>query len=181
MDNERVGVARVLRVRDRRSIARSRALDLPLRSPAELAATDTQALTQDDYRALGEFRHAIRQFLAFSEEGAKAHGLTSQQHQALLVVRAHAGPGPISISDLAQSLLIKNHSAVELVARLVERDLVSRREADLDRRRVVLSLRPRGAEILEAISRRNLARLNDGADILVEIVEAARRAARPPR
>jgi DNA-binding MarR family transcriptional regulator len=152
-----------------------------LRSPSKAAPTDPDALTQDDYRALGDFRHAIRQFLAFSEDGAKAHGLTSQQHQALLAIKAHPGPDPISIGDLSRSLLIKNHSAVELVARLVERDLVSRRDADADRRRVILALRPRGAEILEAISRRNLERLNDGADILVEIVEAARRAARPAR
>jgi len=152
-----------------------------LRSPSEPASIDPDALTPDDYRALGDFRHAIRQFLAFSEDGAKAHGLTSQQHQALLAIKAHPGPEPISIGDLSRSLLIKNHSAVELVARLVERDLVSRRDADADRRRVILALRPRGAEILEAISRRNLERLNDGADILVEIVGAARRAARPSR
>lgn len=152
-----------------------------LRSPAQPIPPEDEALTADDYRALGDFRQAIRQFLAFSEDGAKAHGLTSQQHQALLAIKAHPGPDPISIGDLAQSLLIKNHSAVGLVARLVERDLVSRRDADADRRRVILALRPRGAEILEAISRRNLTRLNDGADILVEIVEAARRAARQPR
>lgn len=149
-----------------------------MQSPAPPASTDDEALTSEDYRALGDFRHAIRQFLAFSEDGAKTHGLTSQQHQALLAIKAHPGPDPISIGDLAQSLLIKNHSAVELVARLVERDLVSRRDADEDRRRVILSLRPHGEEILEAISRRNLSRLNDGADILAEIIEAARRAAR---
>ncbi len=135
------------------------------------------ALSADDYRALGEFRRAIRQFLAFSEQGARDHGLTAQQHQALLAIKAHPGPAPISIGDLADSLLIKNHSAVELVARLVERDLVLRRESDADRRRIVLTLRPRGAEILEIISRRNLYRLRQGADILADIIEAARRAA----
>ena len=141
---------------------------------------EDDALTTDDYQALGEFRRAIRQFLAFSEEGARAHGLTSQQHQALLAIKAHRGPDPISIGDLAQCLLIKNHSAVELVARLIERDLVSRRDDDADRRRVVLALRPRGADILETISRRNLDQLRQGADILAEIIEAAHRAA-PPR
>lgn len=138
-----------------------------------------QPLTADDYQALGEFRQAIRQFLAFSEEGARAHGLTSQQHQALLAIKAHRGPDPISIGDLAQRLLIKNHSAVELVARLIERDLVSRRDDEADRRRVVLDLRPRGADILEIISRRNLGQLRQGADILAEIIEAAHRAAAP--
>jgi len=154
-----------------------------LPSPSSSTAADDadDALTDADYRALGDFRQAIRQFLAFSEEGAKAHGLTSQQHQALLAIRAHPGPEPMSIGELARSLLIKNHSAVELVARLVERDLVARRDADADRRRVILALRPRGIECLEAISRRNFERLNDGADILVGITKAARRAARPAR
>lgn len=149
-----------------------------LPSPA-LSSDAGDALDPSDYRALGEFRSAIRQFLAFSEQGAREHGLSSQQHQALLAIKAHPGPDPISIGELADSLLIKNHSAVELVARLVERDLVMRRDSEADRRRVLLALRPRGADILEAISRRNLARLHEGADILVDIIEAARRAAGP--
>lgn len=149
-------------------------------SPAPPSPADTdqgQPLTADDYQALGEFRRAIRQFLAFSEEGARAHGLTSQQHQALLAIKVHRGPDPISIGDLAETLLIKNHSAVELVARLIERDLVSRRDDEADRRRVVLELRPHGADVLETISRRNLGQLRQGADILAEIIEVAHRAA----
>lgn len=149
-------------------------------SSSTAASAADAALTDEDYRALGDFRRAIRQFLAFSEQGARDHGLTAQQHQALLAIRAHPGPDPISIGELADSLLIKNHSAVELVARLVERDLVARRDSDTDRRRVVLELKPGGAAALEAISRRNLNRLNQGADILAEIIETARRAA-PPR
>lgn len=148
----------------------------PPAPPSPADAEPGSPLTDDDYQALGEFRRAIRQFLAFSEEGARAYGLTSQQHQALLAIKVHGGPDPMSIGDLAQTLLIKNHSAVELVARLVERDLVSRRDDDADRRRVVLSLRPRGEEILETISRRNLGQLRRGADILEEIIAAAHRA-----
>ncbi|WP_235523756.1 MULTISPECIES: MarR family transcriptional regulator [unclassified Caulobacter] len=153
----------------------------PPLSPPSPHPVDNPALTEDDYRALGDFRLAIRQFLAFSEQGAREHGLSAQQHQALLAIKAHPGPDPISIGELSRSLLIKNHSAVELVARLVERDLVARRDSDADRRRVVLALRPRGETILEAISQRNLGRLNEGADILAGIIEAARRAARPSR
>ena len=39
----------------------------------------------------------------------------------------------MSIGELADSLLIKNHSAVGLVARLVERGLVRRHAAGLSR------------------------------------------------
>lgn len=107
-------------------------------------------LSEDDYRALGGFRRAIRDFLAFSEGEAVEHGLTSQQHQALLAIRAHSGAEPMTVGELAQALLIKSHSAAGLVARLEERDLVLRRASDLDGRRALLELRPRGEDLLES-------------------------------
>lgn len=131
-------------------------------------------LSDSDYQALGQFRRAIREFLAFSQEGALEHGLTSQQHQALLAIRTHHGVEPMTIGELAECLMIKSHSAVGLVARLEERDLVVRRASDEDRRRALLELRPRGAEVLEAISLRNLGKIGHAADILDEIVRTVR-------
>jgi DNA-binding MarR family transcriptional regulator len=123
-------------------------------------------LTDAEYQALGEFRRSIRDFLKFSEEGAQAQGISSQQHQALLAIRSHLGLGPMTVGELAESLLIKNHSAVELVARMAERDLIERIASDEDRRRVLLRLRPAGARALETISRRNLRRLGQTSEIL---------------
>lgn len=140
----------------------------PLQSPS-------RRLGNDEYRAMGEFRRTLREFLAFSEQGTLEQGITSQQHQALLAIKSHPGPGAITIGELAESLLIKNHSAVGLVARLVERDLVARTESAEDRRRVLIELRPRGADILETISLRNLARLNRSAAILSRILRTVRR------
>jgi DNA-binding MarR family transcriptional regulator len=138
-------------------------------------STARPKITAADYQALGRFRRAMREFLAFSEDGARAHGITSQQHQALLAIRAHPGPDPISIGELADCLMIKNHSAVGLVSRLVERRLVSRHAAEDDRRRIDLELRPLGAQILEAISVRNLRQLNETAEILAGILNTVRR------
>jgi DNA-binding MarR family transcriptional regulator len=135
----------------------------------------TTALGDAHYRALGELRRAIRAFLAFSDEGARGHGLTSQQHQALLAIRAHAGPRPMSVGELADSLLIKSHSAVGLVTRLEERDLVARATSAEDRRRALLELRPHGAELLEAISVRNLRQLGEVAEILEDLTRTVRR------
>jgi DNA-binding MarR family transcriptional regulator len=142
-------------------------------------------LTDADYVALGEFRRTIRKFLAFSQEGAQAHGLTVQQHQALLAIRAHAGDGSMmSIGELADALMIKSHSAVGLVTRLEERDLVLRKASTEDRRKALLELRPRGAEILEAISLRNLRQIGEAAEILEDMAGTVRRMRResdPPR
>lgn len=117
----------------------------------------------------------MREFLAFSEEAAHEHGITAQQHQALLAIRAHAGPEPMSVGELADCLMIKSHSAVGLVSRLEERDLVVRREAYGDRRKAHLELRPRGAEILETISLRNAQKIDRSSEFLQKVLRASRR------
>src|SRR5206468_1967639 len=91
---------------------KGRVSPMPQDSPGAAPST----LSVDDYRSLGEFRRAIREFLAFSEESARGHGVTAQQHQALLAIKAHDGVEPMSIGELAESLMIKNHSAVGLVS-----------------------------------------------------------------
>jgi DNA-binding MarR family transcriptional regulator len=135
----------------------------------------TSRLPADLYRAIGQFRRAIREFLAFSEAGARDQGLTSQQHQALLAIKAHEGPDPITVSELAEALLIKTHSCVGLIARLVERGLVERRVSARDRRRVQLRLEPAGEQVLEVISRANLDQLAGVASILDELLQSARK------
>ena len=131
-------------------------------------------LAEEDYASLGEFRREIRGFLPFSAEGATEYGITSQQHQALLAIRAHPGPEPMTIGELAECLTIKSNSAVGLVTRLEERDLVVRKPSREDRRKANLELRPRGAEIVEAISMRNLRKIGEAADILEGIVRTVR-------
>lgn len=132
-------------------------------------------LGEMDYRALGAFRQALRKFLAFSEAGARVRGLTAQQHQAILAIRAWAGPEAMSIGELADSLMIKNHSAVGLVARLQERDLVLREPSAEDRRRVLLRLTPHGEGVLEDISRANLAELRGEVAAFGDLLEALQR------
>jgi DNA-binding MarR family transcriptional regulator len=132
-------------------------------------------LSDAEYAALDQFRWSMRQFLQFSEEGAREQGISSQQHQALLAIRSHQGAEALTIGGLAERLFIKNHSALELVARMAENGLVERRASEEDRRRVLLRILPRGADILETISLRNLGQLNETAEILADILEIVRR------
>src|SRR5215475_8060129 len=85
-----------------------------------------QPLSDDDYRALAAFRAGLRRFLRFSEDAARAAGLTPQQHQLLVAVRGHAGPEPPTIGELADALQIKHHSAVGLIDRMTEAGYVRR-------------------------------------------------------
>ena len=122
-------------------------------------ATRLTKLTDDDYWRLLEFRTAIRKFLKYSRTQATQLGLTPTQHQLLLAVRGHRGGNGPTIGDVAECLLIRHHSAVELINRAESAGLVRRRR-DLDDQRVVrLSLTRAGATKLERISRANLGEL----------------------
>jgi DNA-binding MarR family transcriptional regulator len=119
-------------------------------------------LTTRDYAQLAAFRRALREFLRFSEHAAAATGLTSQHYQAMLVLRACPDDRRVSIAELAEQLLIKHNSAVELVDRLVQGDLVAREGSLSDRRKVELSLTPRGRQVLAKLAgshRRELKRV----------------------
>lgn len=112
----------------------------------------TAPLTDRDYRALAEFRHALRQFLAFSEKAAAKAGLTPAQHQALLAIKGMPGAGRVSVGDLARWLGVRHHSCVGLVERLEALGLMRKRADPHDRRRVILKLTARAERRLEALS-----------------------------
>ena len=115
-----------------------------------------------DYAQLAAFRHALRKFLRFSELAAAAAGITGQHYQAMLVVRGCPENERVTINDLSQQLLIRHNSAVELVDRLVEEDLLSREASRSDRRKVELHLTLRGRQVLArlaAMHRRELRRI----------------------
>lgn len=119
-------------------------------------------LTTRDYARLAAFRHELRGFLRFSELAAAEVGLTTQHYQAMLVLRACPEDRRVSIAELARQLFIKHNSAVELVDRLVEEDLVVREVSASDRRKVELRLTPRGREVLAKLAgvhRRELKRV----------------------
>jgi len=115
-----------------------------------VTAMDT-ALDDADYEALEEFRHTIRRFLAFSEAHAARVGLTPQQHQALLAIRA-AQPDQATVGHVADQLGLKPHSATGLVDRLAGLELITRETAENDRRRALLRLTDKALGILEELS-----------------------------
>lgn len=119
-------------------------------------------LNDSDYVTLANFRYALRCFLEFSQNAAADQGLTPQQHQALLVIRASQGH-TASIGRLAERLRLKHNSAVELAQRLEAAELVTRYVHHEDRRSVMLNLTQQGMDKLEILTRshrRELAQLS---------------------
>ena len=129
-----------------------------------------------DYKALAQFRYQLRVFLAFSETAAARQGLTPQQHQALLAIKGFGGPDLTSVGNLARTLLIRHHTAVELAARMTRLGLINRKVDTRDRRRVLLKLTALGERKLRALSAIHLAELRAVGPTLVKILRQARSA-----
>jgi len=75
-------------------------------------------VSKAEYEALAEFRYALRQFVAFSEQAARSVGLTARQHQAMLVIRGFPDGEAVTVGHLGEQLQIQSNSAVGLVNRL---------------------------------------------------------------
>lgn len=118
----------------------------------------TAKLRDDDFRRLLAFRDGLRRFQHWSEEQAKAVGLTGAQHQLLLAIRGH-GSSP-SIRDVAAHLLLRHHSAVELVDRAVSAGLLERIDDAHDQRVVRLRLTSTGEERVAALAGAHLEELS---------------------
>lgn len=116
-----------------------------------LMEADGAILKDEDYAALAEFRFALRQFQAFSSDRAAQMGLTPQQHQALLALRA-APAEDATVGYVARRLLLKPHSATGLVDRLEKLGLVTRHASATDRRRSQLRLTPDALDLLAKLS-----------------------------
>ena len=112
----------------------------------------TPTLNDDVYNGLAGFRLAMRRFLAFSEAALAAVGVTSQQYQALLVVRT-APARQIRLRDLAEQMLMHHNSAVQLVDRMCSGGLAERIPAEDDKRSVMIGLTSRGCDLLESLAR----------------------------
>ena len=107
-------------------------------------------LDDHEFAQLLAFRDGLRRFLHWSEDQARSVGLTGAQHQLLLTIRGH-GSSP-SIGDVAQHLLVRHHSAVELVDRAVTAGLLERVDDDADQRVVRLRLTPSGTRKVQSLA-----------------------------
>lgn len=112
----------------------------------------------DDYARLLAFRDGLRRFLHWSEQQAKAAGLTGAQYQLLLAVRGHDGDP--SVGEVADHLMLKHHSAVELVDRAERAGLVRRVVDAADHRVVRLQVTDAGEARMGALAAAHLEELS---------------------
>jgi DNA-binding MarR family transcriptional regulator len=129
-------------------------------------------MQDQQYRALAEFRYLMRSFLRGSDAAAREAGLEPQQYQLLLAVRGLAQSEEATIQALADRLLLRHHSVVELIDRLERNGNVARTRSQEDRRRVIVSLLPQGARALERVARSRVKELRSAGYRLIHALTA---------
>jgi DNA-binding MarR family transcriptional regulator len=148
------------------------------RGAGDIASGPPAKLNDSTYEGLAGFRKAMRRFLAFSETKLKNADITSQQYQAMLVIRVHPGR-IIMIGDLAREMLLRPNGAVQLTDRLVDAGLAERRQSSADRRSVLVALTPKGARLLGTLATDHLQGMLQQEQLLVESLKQLRRLSRP--
>ncbi len=116
-------------------------------------------LTDSIYTRLLALRTGLRHFERWSEQQARAAGLTPAQHQLLLAIRGHTDPRGPTVGEVADYLLLQHHSTVGLIDRAETAGLVGRRRTEDDHRVVRLHLTEDGAKRLEGLSALHLEEL----------------------
>ena len=148
------------------------------REPRDLAVSDKRQTHADaqvvDYQALAQFRFQLRRFLSFSETAARDAGLTPQQHQALLAIKGFSSAEPLSVGELAEFLLVRHHTAVELVDRMTRLRLLQRIADEDDSRRILVKLTKKGEQTLRMLSKIHLQELQTASVALTKILQSFR-------
>lgn len=134
-------------------------------------------LAQGIYVSLAGVRLAMRRFLAFSEAALTQAEVTSQQYQALLVIKASTA-GKIMIRELAEQMLLQHNGAVQLVDRLAAAGLVQRIPSLEDKRSVLIGLTPAGEKLVESLARTHLQGMLEYEPLLAESLAQLRHLAK---
>jgi DNA-binding MarR family transcriptional regulator len=99
-------------------------------------------------RSLAEFRYQLRRYLSFSEAASESCGIGAQQYQLMQVIAAMPEDQQPSISYLAERMILRHNSMVELVDRAERSGLVRREHDERDLRRSLVQLTTHGEETL---------------------------------
>ena len=110
-----------------------------------------QTAVQRDLARAAAFRTELRRFLRRTESVAAEAGLTSERYDLLLMIQAGVDAGaPVRVTDLIESLQLRQTAVTENVKRAVEAGLIERHPSPDDARASFLRLTTEGERRLRA-------------------------------
>ncbi len=118
-------------------------------------------------KELADFRFEVRRFLSFSEMVSERSGIQAQQYQLLQVIGSLPRAEAASISFLAECMILRHNSTVELVDRAERAGLVRRESDPKDMRRSLVLLTPHGNDILDRLVAEHLNELSPLCEHLI--------------
>lgn len=133
-------------------------------------------LEQTDFEHLLQLRTGLRRFLRWSELQAEAVGITPAHHQLLLAVRGHPNPDGPTVGEVAEYLVLRHHSASELIARAEAAGLVDRSSDSGNGSVVRVVLTTAGADKLEDLAEVHLEELSHLAPTMRALWQTLERA-----
>lgn len=116
---------------------------------------------------LAEFRYHLRTFLSFSESASDSCGIAAQQYQLMQVIGAAPEGRQASISYIADRMILRHNSTVELVDRAERAGLVERKHDEHDLRRSLVQLTPHGWTILRQLVALHLDELQRQGEVMM--------------
>jgi DNA-binding MarR family transcriptional regulator len=120
-----------------------------------------------DYSSLADFRYHTRAYLRFGEEIAHRAGIEPQQFQLMLALRGSRHKSALSLREIAEQMLLRHNSVVELVDRCERARLVARVRDASDARVVRVHLTKRGAALLQRLTSAHLRRLREDGKAMI--------------
>jgi DNA-binding MarR family transcriptional regulator len=123
--------------------------------------------TPSKLKSLAEFRFQMRKFLSFSESASERCGIPAQQYQLMQVIAAIPERQQASITYLAERMILRHNSTVELVDRAERAGLVRRESDPKDMRRSLVLLTAQGHEILDRLVAEHLRELSPLCEHLI--------------
>jgi DNA-binding MarR family transcriptional regulator len=103
----------------------------------------------DSYAAEATARVALREFASRSDRIARAHGLTAERYELLLLIKV-ADDGDATVGNLARRLHIGQSAATQLARRVEDAGLIERTVSPRDARVHPLRLTAEGERRLAA-------------------------------
>jgi len=134
----------------------------------------TQVTSSEQLSPLAEFRFRLRKFLSFSEAVCERAGIQTQQYQLMQVIAAAGDKEQTSISYLADRMVLRHNSTVELVDRAEKANLVARHSDAKDLRRSIVRMTPHGEAIFHTLVQEHIAEVKRSADDLISSLSAVR-------
>ena len=120
---------------------------------------------------VAEFRFRLRRFLSFSEDVSEELGIPAQQYQLIQVIAAAPGDKAATISYIADRMLLRHNSAVELVDRAEKSGLVLRVADESDHRRSIVEITGEAEAVLSQLVARHLAELQSEGPALIRALQ----------